>query len=300
LAAKQNRPNRYKPDAKPAKPPREHHSKFLFKVLSVVFMVAIMSLGAIWVHDAIVQSPYFAVTRIDISGNQRVSREELLARAGLNRKTSLFELHLPAVAEKLERHPWVCRADIRRRLFSNLEITIHEEEPLAIVTIENLPDIIINSQGAPFKCYDPEKDRLQGLPVISGVDLSLSDTSYGFEGELFNAIMELLKIKGVSQVRTIHGDENLGLTIKALDIYNNRLYKENTQKNQAQKPGLIPIKLGFDRFQEKLARARTISRVVETRFPCRTILAMDLYDIKKIFIKTKAEEALHNTLAKGV
>jgi len=263
-------------------------------------MVAMMSLGAIYVHDAIVQSPFFAVTKIDMSGNQRVSREELLARAGLNRKTNLFELHLPAVVKKLERHPWVSRVDIRRRLFSTLEIIIHEEEPLAIVTIENLPDIIINAQGAPFKAYDPKKDHLEGLPVISGVDLSLSDTAYGFEGDLFNAIMELLKMKGISQVRTIHGDENLGLTIKALDIYNKRLYKGDTEGNQAKKQAVIPIKIGFDRFEEKLARARKISRYMEDNFPSRTILAMDLYDIKKIFIKTKTEDALHNNLEKGV
>jgi len=301
LAAKQNRPNRYKPEPKPQKPGEtKTHGKPLFRVLSAVFMVAMMSLGAIYVHDAIVQSPFFSVTRIDMKGNLRATREELLARAGLNHQTNLFELHLPAVVKKLERHPWVAQVEIRRKLFSTLEITIHEEEPLAIVTIENLPDIVINTQGAPFKSYDPEKDRLEGLPVISGVDLSLSDTAYGFEGDLFNAIMQLLKIKEISEVRTIHGDENLGLTIKALDIYNKRHYKGNTEEDQVEKEAVIPIKLGFDRFEEKLARARKISRYMETKFPDRTILAMDLYDINKIFIKTKAEEALHNTLEKGV
>lgn len=299
MASKRIKPNRYKSEPKPkTSHEAQPHGKALFRVVSAVFMVAMMSLGAIYVHDAIVQSPFFAVTTIEMSGNQRVAKEELLARAGLNRKINLFELHLPAVIAKLERHPWVARAAVRRKLFSTLEITIHEEEPLAIVTIENLPDIIINTQGAPFKEYDPETDRLEGLPVISGVDLSLSDTTYGFEGDLFNAIMDLLQLDGISQVKRIHGDENTGITIKTLDIYNKRFYKGNTAGNQAEKDVLIPIKLGFDRFEEKLARARSISRYMEAKFPSRSILAMDLYDIKKIFIKT--EDALHNNLEKGV
>lgn len=301
MASKRMKSNRYKPEPKPAKKSESQvpaHSKGLFRTITWVFLAAMMSLGAIYTHDAIVQSPFFAVSRIEVTGNQRVIREELLARAGLNRETNLFELHLPAVVKKLERHPWVARAAVKRNLFSTLQITIEEEQPLAIVTIENLPDIIINAQGAPFKEYDPETDHLEGLPVISGVDLSLSGSSYGFEGDLFNAIMDLLQMEGLSQVRKIQGDENTGITIKTLDIYNKRFYKEDTGDNQTEKEALIPIKLGFDRFEEKLARARKISRYMEAHFPNRSILAMDLYNIEKIFIKT--EDALHNTLEKGV
>ena len=37
---------------------------------------------------------------------------------------------------------------------------------------------------------------------------------------------------------------------------------------------------------------------MEANYPDKTILAMDLYNIDKIFIKT--ENTLHNTLEKGV
>ena len=50
---------------------------------------------------------------------------------------------------------------------------------------------------------------------------------------------------------------------------------------------LIPIKLGFDRFDEKLAKAADISRYMAARFPDKTILAMDLFDMERIFIKTE-------------
>lgn len=301
MAAKLAKPNRYKPSPKPEKTGNGQtvaNGRSLLRIISGIFMAAVMSLGAIYTHDAVVQSPFFTVNHIEVTGNHRVSREEILAQAGLNRKINLFELHLPAVVKKLERHPWIDRARVTRRLLTTLEITLTEEQPLAIVTIENLADIIINTQGEPFKEYDPKTDRLEDLPVISGVDLSLSGTSYGFDGDLFNAIMDLLRIKGLSQIRTIHADENTGITIKALDIYNKRIYKEVTEENQAPEQALIPIKLGFEGFRQKLDRAVKISRYMEAQFPSRTILAMDLYNIEKIFIKT--EDALHNTLEKGV
>lgn len=300
MAKTKIKPNRFKPDPKAPKTAQaladSVRTKRLFRVLSAVFMVAMMSLGAIYAHDAVVQSPFFTVSRIQITGLHRLTRADILETAGLDREVNLFELHLPAVEKKLSRHPWVAEARAQRRLFSTLEIIVTEEEPLAIVTIENLADVIINTQGKPFKEYDPSKDKLQGLPVISGVDLSLSQDRYLFEGDLFNAIMDLLKIQNLGQVRTIHGDENTGITIKALDIYNKTLYKEGTQETQAR--ALIPIKLGFSRFSQKLARAKKISRYMEAQFPSKTILAMDLYDIEKVFIKTG--DALHNDSEKGV
>jgi cell division protein FtsQ len=102
--------------------------------------------------------------------------------------------------------------------------------------------------------------------------------------------MDLLKVRGIGQIKTIQGNENTGILIQAPDIYN----KNNNETTSA----LIPLKIGFDRFEEKLARAREISRYMEVQFPSKIILAMDLYTLEKIFIKT--EDALHNTLEKGV
>ena len=60
------------------------------------------------------------------------------------------------------------------------------------------------------------------------------------------------------------------------------------------------IKLGFDNFQNKLNRAKTISAYIDKNYPDRVITAMDLFDIEKAFIKTKRNDALHNTIEKGV
>lgn len=308
MVTKKAKQNRYKPAPRAdnaAGPSNGPRSKSVFRILMGIALMAVMSLGAIYGHDVVVQTPFFTIQSVTISGTQRVTREELLALTSLTQESNLFDIRLDTIEKELVSHPWVSKAMVNRRLFSTLSITILEEEPLAIVNIENLADIVINTQGKPFKEYEPAKDNLYALPVITGMDLSLSNNTYIFEGELFNSVMDLLKIQGLGQIHTIMGDENIGISIKTLDIYNKSLYNQavygypmDHPMNNTQNPTLVPIKLGLDRFEEKLAKAKEISRYMEANYPDKTILAMDLYNIDKIFIKT--ENTLHNTLEKGV
>jgi cell division septal protein FtsQ len=259
--------------------------------ISVLFgLVILMSLSCIWVHDAIVQSPYFSIKKVTVTGTQRVAKDEIIQLVGITDHTNLFEINLNTIEGQITCHPWIANASAERSFFSTLVLTIVEEEPLAIVNIENLADIIINTKGQPFKEYDPKKDKLNFLPVISGVDLTQAGDEYHFEGPLFNSIMDLLKIRKFGKINIITGDETTGITIQTQDIYN---------KNPANIQTIIPLKLGFDRFEEKRIRAIKISAYIDTHFPDKAISAMDLYNLGKIFITTKETDTLHHDQEKG-
>ncbi|WDP85482.1 MAG: FtsQ-type POTRA domain-containing protein [Desulfobacter sp.] len=301
MATKSIKQNRYKPapgSDRQQKANSAQDKRMIFKGTLLVIMILFMTVTYVFLHDIVVQSPLFTVKSVDMSGESRASKTELIARAGLDQPVNLFSLCPKLIEKKLCAHPWVAKVKVERKLFSRVKISIKEQEPLAIVAIENLADIVINTQGVPFKEYDPENDHLKMLPVISGMDLSLSNNTYLFEGQIFNSIMDLLQTQKTDQIKSIHGDENRGILIKTLDIYNKKIYIENNNENKEGNEALIPIKLGFDQFDKKLARARKISRYMAANFLSKTILAMDLFDIEKIFVKT--EDALHNTLEKGV
>ncbi|MBA3011839.1 MAG: FtsQ-type POTRA domain-containing protein [Proteobacteria bacterium] len=286
--------NKYKPE--PSSPKGKNAGPNLLeknglKICVTVGLVILMSLSAIWVHDAITQCPFFTIKQVDISGALRVEKKEIIQLAGLTEQANLFQINLNIIEQQLVSHPWIERASVKRSFFSTLVVAIVEEEPLAIVNIENLADIIINTQGQPFKEYDPQKDQLNFLPVISGVDLTQAGTTYQFEGLLFNSIMDLLKLQGFGRISKIMGDENIGITIQSQDIYN---------RNPVNTQTIMPIKLGFNQFEEKRIKAIKISTYIDKNFPDKSICAMDLYNIEKIFITTKETDALHHTLEKGV
>ena len=299
MATKKMTQNRYKVQGKKTwKFKTFFGGKAIWGKLFLFLFVGAMSFGCIYTHDAILQSPLFDVKTIMIDGLDRVTRDEVLARTGLDRPGNIFELRPELLEKELKAHPWVRTALVKRELFSTVSIKIEEQEPLAIVTIENLADIVINAQGAPFKEYEPEKDDLTSLPVISGMDLSLSNSTYLFEGDLFNAVMEILRIKGIGQIQTILGDENTGILINILNTYPDTGFTNNSADTESEDKTMIPVKLGFDEFEKKLARARQIQRYMKINYPDKKISAIDLYSLEKVFVST--EDAARNAIKKGV
>ena len=299
MATKKTTQNRYKVQGKePRRLKTFSGGKALLGKMFLIFFVGAMSLGCIYIHDAVLQCPLFDVKTIMIDGLDRVTRDEVLTRTELDKPANIFELQPNMLEKELNTHPWIRTARVKRQLFSTISIKIEEQEPLAIVAIENLADIVINAQGAPFKEYEPAKDDLKALPVISGMDLSLSNSTYLFEGDLFNAVMEILKIKGFGQIQTVLGDENTGILINILNTHPDAGFTGAPGEIESEKNAFFPVKLGFDKFEKKLARARQVQRYMETNHPDKTISAMDLFSLGKVFVTT--EGAAHNTTGKGV
>ncbi|MEX1314040.1 MAG: FtsQ-type POTRA domain-containing protein, partial [Desulfotignum sp.] len=180
--------NRHKePDEKTPSSEKAAETSFFSSVLKLVLILSVFSVSVLFVHDLVVQSPFFTVREITIQGENRVKKQEILDLADLSRPANIFRVNVPAMEKKIASHPWIAAATVHRSLFSTLKIVVEEQHPLAIVRIGNFPDMIINRQGVPFKAYEPETDQDVTLPVITGLDLTGSENFYHFEGPLFNA-----------------------------------------------------------------------------------------------------------------
>ncbi len=285
------RQNRYKKHPENPKPGQKTGEHKFFKIAALPVLVCMLSLAAVFAHDLVVQSPFFAIKKVAVSGENRVSKDEILALAGLEAPANFFGVNLFAMEKKIAAHPWIAAASVNRSLFFTLEVSIVEQEPLAVVCIENLSDMLINIQGEPFKEYDPVQDKILQLPIITGLDLTLIEDRYLFQGPLFNSILDLLHKPIPHTIVSIKGDEHTGITIQVPDVFNQAPMTENS---------LIPLHLGFDDYPKKLIKARKISRYITANIPGRTICAMDLFDIDTVFVKTKDMDTLHRNLEKGV
>ncbi len=285
-------PNRYKEPANTTAPEKTaKKSSFFSSLLKPVLLICVFSVFAVFAHDMVVQSPFFTIRQINIQGEHRVKQEEILGLADLLGPANIFQVNLPVMEKRIASHPWIAAATVHRSLFSTLTISIEEQHPLAIVRIENFPDMIINRQGVPFKAYEPKMDQNVALPVITGLDLTSSDNFYHFEGPLFNAVLDLLQGKYQNNIRAIHGDELVGVTIQATGLF---------------KPSLVPktrelsICLGFDDYDRKLDKARQISQYIHANIPGKTLCAMDLFDTETVFVQTAPRETLPANIEKGV
>lgn len=287
-----NLPNRYKEPAEKTVPPETNgKTSFYSSLLKSILLICVFSLSALFVHDVVVQSPFFTVRQVNIQGEHRVKKEEILILAELSRPVNFFQVNLPTMEKRIATHPWISSATVRRSMFSTLTITVEEQHPLAIVRIENFPDMIINQQGVPFKAYEPEMDQDVTLPVITGLDLTSSDQFYHFEGPLFNAVLDLLQSRYQKNIISIHGDDLIGITVQATGLFNPSLLVESRT---------LPICLGFDDYERKFVKALQISQYILANIPGKTICAMDLFEMDTVFVKTAQRDSLHATIEKGV
>ncbi|MBU8848019.1 MAG: FtsQ-type POTRA domain-containing protein [Desulfobacterales bacterium] len=292
--SKKIKPNKYKPEAKEGESLKSDSGvaiDFCIKFIMTVACISILSLASIFAYDFITQSDFFNIKKVEISGTNRIFKDDILKLASLSCDENIFELNLFTIEKLIASHPWIESAYVKRSLPSVLSISIIEQKPLAIVKIENLADILINTQGQPFKEYNPLNDHLKNLPVITGLTLTNTHKQHMFNNTLFNPIMNFLQTSESGNVRQINGDDHMGITIEANDIYNRLPPSEQ---------GTVQIRLGFNNFKAKLKKAKKISEYIDKNFPTRTICAMDLFNIEKVFIKTKLADALHSNLEKGV
>jgi len=81
--------------------------------------------------DAVARGFGFGIVQVEVNGNRYLSREELLARAGITEQTSLLLLHAEGVRAALKEDPRVADATVRKLYPDRLEIAIEEREGFA-------------------------------------------------------------------------------------------------------------------------------------------------------------------------
>lgn len=291
------KPNRYKSEIHRKRNEKQNVPEqgigiiFCLKCIMIIVFVSVLSLAAIFSYDFITQSTFFNIKTIEIQGTQRVKKQDILNMAELKGDENIFKVNAFTLEKQICAHPWIAAASVNRKLFSKLNISITEQHPLAIVKIEKLADILINKEGRPFKEYNPRQDHIENLPMISGLNLAHKNNQHQFYGPLFNSVLDFLKTQKYTKANKIHGDLNTGITIEVRDTYNSETAKMNAT---------IKIKLGFGNFKAKLDRAEYICTYIDKHFPDRTISAIDICNLEKVFIKTKPNKAMHNNLEKGV
>jgi len=98
-------------------------------VLAVTAVIGMCCWGA-W---ALYRAPVLPVRSVEVAGVRRLSAATVEKRAAIPTDATLVRLSTRAVRERLESHPWVASANVRRVFPDTVRITIKERTPAAIV-----------------------------------------------------------------------------------------------------------------------------------------------------------------------
>jgi cell division protein FtsQ len=183
----------------------------------------------------------FATREIDVTGLERLSREEVLSAAGLAVGQNVFEVSPEQARAHLLAHPWIADATVNRRLPGSYRVSVREQQPAALLQLEAL--YLVGEDGSVFK--RAEASDPVDLPIITGVDAQHFRSDLAFRtAVLVNAIALLHDYRDVGlwhrePVAEIHAESD-----DAFSLY-------------VGKDAML-VRLGERPFRKKLRRLRGI------------------------------------------
>jgi cell division protein FtsQ len=107
----------------------------------------------------------FRIVSLAMTGQHHLSREEVLAIAGVTGHTSLLFLDVEAARERLKANPWIGDATVLKLYPGELQIGITEREPFALWQKEGRVSVIAHD-GTVLEAY--VAPRLLKLPLVVG------------------------------------------------------------------------------------------------------------------------------------
>ncbi len=213
----------------------------IFELTLVCFLI--MGAKAGW--NKLKHSQFFEINQIKVLGTKHSTEEEILYLSGLKKGMGIFDFKLAEVAKKIQYHPWVKNVRIRRELPDCVVIEIEEQEPKAIIALDEL--YYLNSDLKIFKKLIPE-DSLN-YPIFTGINYSdLNNPSIKKWVEQAFAIWEIArnsKIIPCGQISEFYIEPEFGLSIILKKGPLVRLGEDN-QKQRFKKLLKIAFEMGSD------------------------------------------------------
>jgi cell division protein FtsQ len=116
-------------------------------------------------RDAAANAAGFRIETLAISGSKQLSDDEIMAAAGITRRTSLMFLDVDAVRRQLESTPWIAQATVRKLYPGQLQITLEERQAFALWQKEGKLSIIA-ADGTVLGQLGER--RVPALPLVVG------------------------------------------------------------------------------------------------------------------------------------
>jgi cell division protein FtsQ len=211
-----------------------------YGVLSVSVLFVIVA-GGFGFYKYLLTLRYFHIKEITVKGGNKVSANEIIGRSGLGDGKNLFLTDVNDIVKRVEGHPWIKKAEVRRIFPSEIEIAVKERIAASLIKFDDI--YYIDKDGVVFQRVASEEEI--NLPIITGVDMEelLEEDSSASEG-IFKAL-RLLEIteennfQHLGEISEIKIDNMNGLTLYTMD-------------------GAVRIDIGSKDFKNRLLRFENI------------------------------------------
>ena len=186
--------------------------KKVFRTIKVLLLIGVILGGTIY----FLLSPIFNITEINVSGNSKISSEEIISLSGIQKNENTFKINKKTVKDKIRENPYIDTISIKRTLPDS--ITIYVTERVATYRINKANTyMLINNQGYMLEITDEENN----LPIITGLQTTDEEIQ---EGNRL-CVEDLEKLEDVLKISESAKTNELYSLITEIDISEKDNYK---------------------------------------------------------------------------
>ena len=197
----------------------------LEKFLKVFIIFAVLGLGAelVWLLGV---GPFRPFSRIDITGFDGLSREEIIAKAGITANSSFFSTNVRSLEKALMSQSSIEYAKVFKYFPSRLQIVLEGRRAVASLLCplegRTVP-VIFDSHGVVFEVGGAESIVPGEFPVVSGLIIQEPYAGMQLPSMFIPLFMEIEKIR-ISAPELLGAVSEIKINRKPFDSYDLILY----------------------------------------------------------------------------
>ncbi len=184
--------------------------KYILYIVLIIFCIAFL-----------LTSNFFNIKTINVTGNVRVSQQEIIRLSGLNYEQNIFRINTKHTMKSIFQNPYIKKIKIDRALPNVINIVIIEREPLVLVPYVG-SYLFVDQEGIVVEINSSIKDLK--LPIING--LKFNTFKLGEEIKLENKQHLETIVKLINEITNTGINEEIS-EINAEDILNIKLITKN-------------------------------------------------------------------------
>ena len=114
------------------------------RVTSAVVVISLIFLVVYEIYGFVGKTTFLRLERIEVSGVNKLTREEILSAASVKIGDDLLGLKLSRMGEQLAKNPWVAAVRVRRNFPHALSIDVVERQPVGVALgdLEQVADLL--------------------------------------------------------------------------------------------------------------------------------------------------------------
>jgi cell division protein FtsQ len=235
-------------------------------------MLIVLSFCCVFAYDCLIAMPYFQTRDIQVSGNQFLTKKQILECANLTESENIVHLNLRKRHQRLIQNPWISSASIHRKFPNIITIEVAEKKPLANILLQD--PLIIDARGYVIKKQAPSDPN--NLPVVTGIsyaDLSQYDEPLSQKMRLIIRVLtekkQTLGLLKNMNIGHVHIDTHFGITV----------WLNNHDGSE------IEILLGTENFKNKFNRLTDIFTFFQNQKKKQQIEYIDITHLDRIILR---------------